>query len=302
MSEMNIFRTTTKIIASALVLTFVTTGSVAQTWEVSTDKANITNPLAGDATAIEAGKTLYMQNCKACHGDPGKNNGLPLPPNPPIDPASEQMQAQTHGALFFKVTEGRGAMTSFANTLTEEKRWQVVSYMKSLADAPLEEIEEYQGATVELSMSADIENKSISAKLIGTQDKAPAGGVELGLYAKRTFGDQLIAKTKKTDANGTVIFNFPEGIKCDAEGNLVAAIKTIDQNAFPNVWAYQNVPFGDKIHPENLLDKRSLWTVSKNAPLWLIFSYLGMVMGVWSFIGYIGFLIFKIYKAGQQAA
>jgi mono/diheme cytochrome c family protein len=43
------------------------------------------------------------------------------------------VQQQSDGALFYKITEGRGPMPSFKTTLTEQQRWDVVNHIRTLA-------------------------------------------------------------------------------------------------------------------------------------------------------------------------
>ena len=40
--------------------------------EVPQEYANLTNPLAGDAEATDAGKIIFETNCAACHGPEGQ--------------------------------------------------------------------------------------------------------------------------------------------------------------------------------------------------------------------------------------
>ena len=93
------------------------------------------NPLAGQADAVAAGKKIYTTFCVVCHGDKGKGDGIAaggLNPKP-ADHSSAKCQSQSDGALFWKLTTGRPPMASYAKTLTETQRWQVIAYMRTLA-------------------------------------------------------------------------------------------------------------------------------------------------------------------------
>ena len=50
-------------------------------WTLPPDAANEKNPFAGDAKAIEAGKTLYKKTCDRCHGPGGKGDGKDADPD-----------------------------------------------------------------------------------------------------------------------------------------------------------------------------------------------------------------------------
>ena len=46
------------------------------------------------------------------------------------------MWKHSDGALFWKITQGRPPMTSFRTLLTDDQRWQVVNYIRTLAAHP----------------------------------------------------------------------------------------------------------------------------------------------------------------------
>lgn len=105
-------------------------------WKAPAWADTLKNPYANRVEeAIKAGKTIFQQQCVVCHGDKGRSDGpagMALSPRP-SDLTSEEVQAQTDGALFWKISEGRGAMPAFKNMLSEEQRWQVVTYLRTLA-------------------------------------------------------------------------------------------------------------------------------------------------------------------------
>ena len=52
---------------------------------------------------------------------------------PPVT-TDDQVQVQTDGALYWKITNGRGSMVSYGNILTEDQRWMLVNYIRALGD------------------------------------------------------------------------------------------------------------------------------------------------------------------------
>jgi len=92
------------------------------------------NAVAANSESIAAGKTLYGTNCKSCHGNKGKGDG---PKSADLDKSPKDFtkgdfQRQSDGALFWKITTGRKPMPSFKKDLTEEQRWQVINYIRTL--------------------------------------------------------------------------------------------------------------------------------------------------------------------------
>lgn len=103
-------------------------------WVAPSSADTIKNPLKGNADATTAGKKLYATYCVVCHGDKGKGDGIAAAGlNPrPADHTSAKVQSQTDGAIFWKLTNGRPPMASYAKTLTVTQRWQVINYMRTL--------------------------------------------------------------------------------------------------------------------------------------------------------------------------
>ncbi|HMC86926.1 MAG TPA: cytochrome c [Chitinophagaceae bacterium] len=80
-------------------------------------------------------KTLYITNCGPCHGDKGRGDGPAAPGlNPkPADHTSAAVQSETDGAIFWKLSEGRSPMPAYKKIFSEEQRWELVNYIRTLA-------------------------------------------------------------------------------------------------------------------------------------------------------------------------
>lgn len=101
-------------------------------WQAPATAAQKTNPLATKPELTAGGEKIFGRTCVVCHGDP-KKGGNGKGPNL----ASEAVQQESDGALFWKMTNGnsRRGMPSFSS-LPEGQRWQLVLYIRSLgADA-----------------------------------------------------------------------------------------------------------------------------------------------------------------------
>ena len=90
-----------------------------------------------DPKALQRGQALFQINCSQCHGPKGKGDG-PVQPflkavygSPPNLTALTTVQ-RTDGEIFGIVTNGIYVMPTFRNLLTEEQRWQVVRYLRTL--------------------------------------------------------------------------------------------------------------------------------------------------------------------------
>jgi mono/diheme cytochrome c family protein len=93
------------------------------------------NPFSADAASLGAGKALYAKHCASCHGAAGHGDGpgaggLPRKPADFSDPA---IRSASDESLFDAITGGRKPMPSFDQRLTEEERWHLVNYLRSLS-------------------------------------------------------------------------------------------------------------------------------------------------------------------------
>lgn len=100
--------------------------------------ANPVNPVMPDQASIAAGKTLYEHNCLACHGLTGKGDGpagLALNPRPADLSYHAIPGVHTDGQLFDWISNGfpNSAMPAFASKLSEDDRWNLVNYIRTLA-------------------------------------------------------------------------------------------------------------------------------------------------------------------------
>jgi mono/diheme cytochrome c family protein len=109
--------------------------SGGEEWVAPARAAKKKNPIEANEASFAKGKTVYLQECLSCHGPTGKGDG------PAVKDLEKKPEAltlpktlnQTDGALFWKITGGRKPMASYENTLSEEDRWHVINYMRSLA-------------------------------------------------------------------------------------------------------------------------------------------------------------------------
>lgn len=105
--------------------------------------ASLTNPFADNHEAIEAGAEIFQANCATCHGPEGLGDGpgaAELDPQPATLADGTMMNDLSDGYLFWRVSKGgqmepfNSAMPAWESALTEEERWQVVSFLRTLAE------------------------------------------------------------------------------------------------------------------------------------------------------------------------
>ena len=124
------------IIVPFLGFLLIFSRSFAQSnWVAAKDADNLKNPLAGNTSVIADAKTVYVSYCTPCHGDKGRGDGPAAPGlNPkPADHTSAAVQSETDGSLFWKLSEGRSPMPGYKKILTDQQRWELINYIRSLS-------------------------------------------------------------------------------------------------------------------------------------------------------------------------
>jgi mono/diheme cytochrome c family protein len=106
-----------------------------EVWEVPDEARAMENPVPLSDEALAAGEADYGKRCASCHGDVGKGDGKAtrfIKPAPADISTAEARDRMTDGEIFFKITEGKKPMPGMARTLSDEERWQVVHYLRTL--------------------------------------------------------------------------------------------------------------------------------------------------------------------------
>jgi mono/diheme cytochrome c family protein len=104
-------------------------------WAPPAEADQIKNPMPADSSSTQNGKKLFEKNCVVCHGKQGKGDGassLSLGVTP-ADLTVKEMQSQTDGAIFWKISIGTSHMPNWELVLTDKERWDLVNFIRSLS-------------------------------------------------------------------------------------------------------------------------------------------------------------------------
>jgi mono/diheme cytochrome c family protein len=124
------------VLLAAILLTpciFVPSRVIAQDanfHNAPSSSAQQKNPYAGQQAAVAVGAKLYATSCAACHGPAGQGTGnIPAVSKGPTQSAPD-------GEVFWFITTGSisNGMPAWGS-LSEEKRWQIVAFLKSLKNS-----------------------------------------------------------------------------------------------------------------------------------------------------------------------
>ncbi|MBM2825593.1 MAG: Cytochrome c protein [Dehalococcoidales bacterium] len=118
----------------AVSLLWVSVTAVRAAGETPAPYAGLKNPFPwGDASAQAAGKGVYQQSCAGCHG--AKGDSLPAASFAVAD-FSQRLEANPD-FYFWVLSEGRlsKGMPPYKSSLSEQQRWQVLTYLGSLSSS-----------------------------------------------------------------------------------------------------------------------------------------------------------------------
>lgn len=126
-------------VAGALLLTIGAPASAsaqaAEPWVAPERPSHRANPVPATTDVVEQGHRIFKRDCELCHGSKGKGDGQ-MSYSMPVKPAnlaSAKVQSQSDGALFWKIVQGRGMMPSTEGKITDDERWAVIDYIRTLA-------------------------------------------------------------------------------------------------------------------------------------------------------------------------
>lgn len=123
-----------KYIILSILCLFTLNVNAQNVWVAPDEAKKIINPYDGNKIAAQKGEMLYQKLCWTCHGKKGLGDG---PAGQSLNPkprsfSLKEVQEQTDGALFWKISNGNGMMVPYKHSLNEEQRWQLVNFIRSL--------------------------------------------------------------------------------------------------------------------------------------------------------------------------
>ena len=293
------------ILPVILSLLLVTSLSQGQDWVVPEDRRGRLSTFPFTDETRNEGERIYTINCLSCHGTPGKGNYLALVP-PPGDPATEKIQVNTDGEIFYKVSTGRGQMPSFRSVLSSDDIWKAISFIRSFNINYIQKVMQvitspaYPGAVITMEMSYSEADRLVTllVKADDGQHSVPVTGAGVRLMVSRYFGMLPLDEEKSTDAEGRAAFSIPASLPGDTAGNIAVTAQFTDEETFGAVSKDTVLRAGAVTIPVSLTRDRAMWNTVRKAPFWIILTYGLGVLAVWGFIFLVMFKLRDIYTIG----
>jgi len=290
-----------KIFASLLSILLLFALNADAQWNIPKDATDTKLPTDPTHKLVKTGKGVFNKSCIACHGTPGEGKNM-IAINATELGTADYQQKHNAGETFYQINEGNGGMPSFKDQLSEEDKWCVVYYIKSF-DKGFEifgkEIISQKG-TIDMKKHDDA--TQIFANISITNEKGETSspkGIAVQFYVKRYFGQLPLGDAVLTNQVGTAVLDFPENIPGNEKGELEVIAEFKDKDAYGNAVSSIVANYGTHLEYVNITNKREMWGANNRVPLWILFSYISVTLGVWLVIGYVAFQLIKLKKLGK---
>jgi mono/diheme cytochrome c family protein len=92
------------------------------------------NPLENTTSNLAAGRVIYEKECSSCHGTTGMGDGRLVRDLPVLPTALATAQREWSDGVFHirMIGKPKNGMPSFRDSLSENDRWMVITYVRSL--------------------------------------------------------------------------------------------------------------------------------------------------------------------------
>ena len=160
---------------------------------------------------------------------------------------------------------------------------------------PAEGLVSFKKAKLEIIPVKEDSVLSVQVKLTeaGSAGETPVKDATIGIYVKRLFLPQKVGEGT-TDETGMATVEFPNGLPGDTKGNLTLIAKIDENEIYGNLETSSEqgwgVPVSDKLKGQ----PRSLW--SSNPPLWMLITFIVLMVAVWGHYIVIIYELFRLRK------
>jgi mono/diheme cytochrome c family protein len=224
-------------ILAAVFLILISATVVLAQGEIPPPYAGLENPFPwDDSTAQEAGQSLYQKSCLGCHGVEGNNIS-----GSDFSATDYPQRLEDEPDLYFWIlSEGESdkGMPAFKSSLTEEERWQLLTYLWSLGGQPpgaispvAEPPKEVTEGFLRLDAPGQLQAGQPFTITAGLQDKegSPIANAQIKFFIETDFFISGLMEVGEalTNERGVAVFEYTPRLAQDTElvarhGNIEA--------------------------------------------------------------------------------
>ena len=155
----------------------------------------------------------------------------------------------------------------------------------------------FKDASIETNLTTKDSINYVSAILKETITDSVLSDKLLNVQVQRLFRPLKIGKEfNMTDDNGSIIVAVDNDIP-GINGNLMIEVTLSDSDSYGTVKALVKAPYGTPIVEESTFDKRTMWSPRNKTPLFLLIFPNLIIFGIWGFILFLFYNLFKISKS-----
>lgn len=286
-----------RIILFCLCFLAVANLNAQSDWQVPANENENRSPFLFDDDMVLEGRISYENSCTSCHGSPGQDDFTPMSP-PPGDPASNQFQLQTDGALFHKIKMGRGSMPKFEDAFADDELWNLIAYIRSFNKDYKQELPNMEGVEIpeysmKLSFDENIDKLVVKVFSEGREQ------VEVGVsaYVMGAFGKFLLGKGQ-TNELGIAYLDIDPTMPGDEQGKLNILVKA--SKGFARAKMEAKMIMVEPTIRKSAIEGRHIWSTDEMAPVWLKASFFITIFGVWSVLLFIVIGLRGINNANKE--
>ena len=109
----------------------------ANPWAAPPEAKERRSPLLALPKVIAEGKANYGVLCEGCHGPRADGAGpIAMKASIPVaDLTTPQVQQQSDGELFWKLSHGYGAMPMWRDVLSDNDLWQLIAFIRGFKNS-----------------------------------------------------------------------------------------------------------------------------------------------------------------------
>ncbi len=157
---------------------------------------SVRNPYHEDREAVlKSGKANFDIYCAVCHGKDGKGNGTLVANGvypPPPSYFKEGYLDMAEGKMFHSVHHGKNLMGSYASQLTQNERWEVITYIKNLQAKAAKSSQKLDSDDAALQYV--LRNSAVGSGYVAPTDEEPASFLDALMSQKLQKGSTITLK------------------------------------------------------------------------------------------------------------
>ncbi|MEP7110073.1 MAG: hypothetical protein ABI760_18910 [Ferruginibacter sp.] len=203
--------------------------------------------------------------------------------------------------LGFGITDqaGKAVFQAKAGSLATDKEGKFhfkAVFAGNKAMDPVEEELTIKRARLEITPAKEDSLLNVKVKLIdvGTGTEIPVPKATLGIFVTRMFNPLKVGEGT-TDENGEATIEIPANLPGDTKGNINLVVKLEENELYGNLEAGVCQQWGTSVSDKSNELPRALW--SPHPPLWMIVTFVILMMAVW---GHYIVIIYKLFRLRKE--